>query len=149
GRLVRTEEGPPSEKGFPFWHYAFLPKSGQLLSHDPRERTYWLWEFPSFRLIKRWAGTPLNDLVVSADDHLAAGVTEQGEVHVFGLRAGDSRRVCTCASRWVSLAFTSDGCLTVLERTTWNSHAVVRLDLRTGRVVRRFQITAARPKLAP
>jgi hypothetical protein len=98
GRLVHTLESPAFREGWPFVLYAFLPGGKRLLSLGGGSGdTLFLWEFPSFRLLKRWKGVPFSSLVVSSDGALAAGPVSEWKGAPLPGQGGSMFTSSTCA----------------------------------------------------
>jgi WD40 repeat protein len=155
GRLRRTLSGEALGE-WPFTLYAFLPDGKRLLSHDEKG-TFALWEFPSFRLVKRWRGERVGSLVVSPDGRLAAG-SRNGRVYLVALATGKGRWVDLARDRKgyiQSLAFTRDGRLVALHQ--WLPRPgdrllvvkVFHIDLLTRRISTRIELRSSWADLAP
>ncbi len=153
GRVYATGV-PPADDFSAFTDYAFLPGGKHLLSQTGSGKSY-LWEIPSFRLIKRWEGKDPPGLTFSSTGELCAGF-EEGSVRVFNFRTGKGRSIAIPRLSGWSLVFSPDGCLVILEKFTEAAgkpgeqrFGVISLDLITGRILRRFTINVEEAQLAP
>jgi WD40 repeat protein len=156
GRLWRTLGSQDLVGDWPFGLFAFLPDGKSLLSHDQEKGTFALWDFPSFRLVKRWPGVRVDSLAVSPDGRLAAG-TYDSKVSFFNLRTGKWHSVDVIRGErdlFHALAFTPDGCLVLMrsrhaKTTRIPRYLVFRVDLRTRRICHQFEFSSESAKLAP
>jgi WD40 repeat protein len=159
GRVVRTLH-PNVFDPWPFSLYTFFPDGKRLLSQGNGELS--IWEFPSFRLLKRWRVGHWRSLVLSPDGRFAAGAAGEGikpqEVHAFNLQTGSARPIWKTASGYAeAVALTGDGSIVVVHAPTVprlgdvsdRTHFILRIDLLTRRVCSRFAVQAEETVLAP
>jgi WD40 repeat protein len=160
GRLVRSLDQQTCQENVPFPPYAFLPTSKRLLTREQGGNHFLLWEFPSFRLLKRWPARHFHTLVMSPDERFAAGACGIGkpwQVQLLDLRTGKVESLYDAdAGQIKSLAFTRDGGLVVVEAVELSPGTVrdgacivVRIDLLTRRTGAPLRLKARDVSLAP
>jgi WD40 repeat protein len=143
GRLLGILTRWHREEGSAFHRYAFTSDSKHLLSSDESGRRLYLWDIPSGQLRRTFDGPrrEVTALAVARNGTLAAVGDRVGAVHLHDLRTG--KYVCSLpGERGVDgLAFTTDGCLSVLASTIKGHYVVRRFDLLLRRELHAFEIT--------
>jgi WD40 repeat protein len=144
GRLVRTLKLLAADDRITYGPFVFMPVGNGLLSSDQggSGRLY-LWDFPEGKL--RWTcSVPdgcVTALAVDRSGRLAAAGSINGKIHLYDLKT----RKCVHsfpgngAVRW--LAFTANGCLSVVHDDSTDRHFRIRqVDLLTRRVLCSFGV---------
>jgi WD40 repeat protein len=143
GKLIRTLDPRVGRTRSALNAFAFMPDGRRLLSCDDDGLGLYLWDFPSgnLRWLARGPEIDLTALAVRGDGRLAAAGDSKGKVYLYDVRCWKCVDSFPGGGEVHSLAFATDGCLTVVERSESRRYFPVRrIDLLTRREVRRFEV---------
>jgi WD40 repeat protein len=119
--------------------FTFTPDGKHLFSCDAEGKVLSLWSFPSGKLrwMRRGPGIEVNALAISRDGRLAAAGASNGQLYLYDFPSLAQVHSFPGDRKVLALAFSADGCLSVVEQGATKLHfRVRRLDLLTRRELR-------------